>query len=98
VAKAKRGLVAAEQRAEVILDTARTEAERLLAVARDEARAIVAGERSPDSPSAALTAVRATVDDLSSELDRLLSEALNKALGHESQDPYPKRGPGRISP
>lgn len=98
VAKAKRGLVAAEQRAGVILDTAKAEAERLLLAAQEEARAIAAGERSPDAPSEALRAARKDVDDLSSALDRLLAEALHKALGHESTDPYPKRGPGRTSP
>jgi hypothetical protein len=99
VGKAKRGLAAADERAKVIVDTARSEAEKLLLAAREQARQIAADAEAPAAPAAREQAARGnggvSSDELASELDRLLSEAMAKALDIPRDDPYPRRGPGR---
>jgi hypothetical protein len=102
VGKAKRGLAAAEERSKVIVDTARAEAEKLLLAAREQARQIAAGGEPPVAPTArdrdsvgSSNNGGVSLDALASELDRMLAEALSKALDIPRHDPYPRRGPGR---
>jgi hypothetical protein len=100
VGKAKRGLTAAEERARLIVDTARSEAEKLLLAAREQARQVAAGAEPQPSSGKRSQRARSEADDaaaadLASELDRMLSEAMAKALDLPRDDPYPRRGPGR---
>jgi hypothetical protein len=108
VGKARRSMTAADDRSKIILDTARAEAQKMLLAAREQARLIIAGRDRP-APSSLAGDGDAVDDEIAStavvanpgaaaiatELDRLLSEALAKALDLPKDDPYPRRGPGR---
>ena len=93
VGKAKRGLAAAEQRADVILSTARAEAERLLLVARQEAGELLERRAADEARAGATTSLPDDTprDPLASELDRMLADALAKALDLPRDEPYPLR-------
>jgi hypothetical protein len=96
--KARRSLSAAEERSRLMLETARADAEQLLLAARDRAGSLVGvgGPLPPEVTEIDLRDGSPVRDPFASELDRLLQQALAKALELPLDEPYPQRGPGRV--